>query len=548
MMFRYSLAWLFFVLVSSALPVRAGEEVVAFVDVDVVPMDQDGVIERQTVLVRGQHIEAIGPVDQIVIPQGARRIAARGKTLLPGLIDMHQHIGNNADALTLYIANGVTSVREFNATPYTLELKKEVESGERLGPEIAQAGGMMVGLPPPYRWMVYTYQFSVVLIGGLLLVGIAFASVRLNTKLPWGRSIRGKFWPLVATVSVLAGVNTFLGVVPAGPVVELLAPDKLALSPASAQRLVRKHKADGYDFIKVQWFLEREVFDAMMQTAREEGLGVAGHVPADVGPRHFIAAGADPEHNYQLLALVAKDYVRQAGANPIDKFDLSQADAMIPGLVELMKGAKVNYEPTLVTYESISALFDNIDDMAATPLLQRPEYRLVPPEHLAHWTDPHNEEFELVMKARGASHISEIIPSSERRAEVMMVSKRIVKALYDAGVPIIAGSDSTDPGVVWGFSLHRELELLVEAGLSPYQALTAATSVAARVLGRADDLGTVAVGKRADLVLLDDNPLQDISRTRGIGGVMTRGRWLPRQELDQMLGAIEAKYHGAKRE
>jgi hypothetical protein len=122
-----------------------------------------------------------------------------------------------------------------------------------------------------------------------------------------------------------------------------------------------------------------------------------------------------------------------------------------------------------------------------------------------------------------------------------LYQKQLV-ALVDAGVPVLVGTDSSALGVVWGFSEHREMELFVQAGLTPYQALEAATRLPSEVMGRGDDIGTVTVGERADLVLLGANPLDDITNTSQIAGVMVRGRWLASTELQSMLDELATKY------
>jgi imidazolonepropionase-like amidohydrolase len=116
--------------------------------------------------------------------------------------------------------------------------------------------------------------------------------------------------------------------------------------------------------------------------------------------------------------------------------------------------------------------------------------------------------------------------------------KRLVKAFKEAGVPIVAGTDAGNPGVIWGFSLHDEIELLVKAGLSPEEALVSATRLPATWLGIEDKIGTVEVGKYADLVLLDADPLTDIQNTRKIAGVFSNGKWIDKKTMNSMLRAV----------
>jgi imidazolonepropionase-like amidohydrolase len=116
----------------------------------------------------------------------------------------------------------------------------------------------------------------------------------------------------------------------------------------------------------------------------------------------------------------------------------------------------------------------------------------------------------------------------------------VVGGLRRAGVEIIAGTDTLNPYCFPGFSLHDEMALLVRAGLSPLEALQAATRNAARFLGKLDSLGTIETGKIADLILLDANPLDDIGNTKKINAVVMNGRLLDRKALDQMLNQVEA--------
>lgn len=126
--------------------------------------------------------------------------------------------------------------------------------------------------------------------------------------------------------------------------------------------------------------------------------------------------------------------------------------------------------------------------------------------------------------------------------------KKVTAALHRAGVPLMAGTDAMGfPRIAPGASLHHELQLLTESGLTPYEAMRAATVAPAAFLGKSDEFGTIAVGKRADLVLVDGNPLQDIGRLKHPVGVMTRGRWFTRGQLQQMLAELDARQSAVAR-
>jgi imidazolonepropionase-like amidohydrolase len=128
-----------------------------------------------------------------------------------------------------------------------------------------------------------------------------------------------------------------------------------------------------------------------------------------------------------------------------------------------------------------------------------------------------------------------VVRTEARRQRYVQIRNRLVKAIADSGGRILAGSDTPEWFHVYGFGLHRELAALVEAGLTPYQALTAATRAPAEFFGAASEWGTIAPGKRADLVLLSANPLEDIRNTTRIEGVSIGGRWLERPELDTLI-------------
>ena len=180
--------------------------------------------------------------------------------------------------------------------------------------------------------------------------------------------------------------------------------------------------------------------------------------------------------------------------------------------------------PNLVAYRSI---IHQVEDLERE--LARPEMAWVAPPGGRSWKPDLNRYRQIFEPA-------DAVGLSARYA----LLERLTKALQAAGVRLLTGTDAMNPATVPGFSMHEELELLVAAGLTPYQALRAATASAGEFLG--DGGGVVAEEARADLVLLAENPLEAIARTRGIEGVLVRGRWLPKEELARGLGERARDY------
>jgi imidazolonepropionase-like amidohydrolase len=438
---------------ATATAPTAAARVVAFVGVNVVPMDRERVLENQTVVVRDGRIAEIGPEKQVKVPEGALRVEGRGKYLLPGLADMHVHLppgdGTKDDAasqhMRLFLANGVTTIRGMIGQPSNLTLRERVAKGELLGPTIFAAG-------PP---------------------------------------VHGKSAP----------------------------------TPEAAEKLVMEQKQAGYDLLKVHEGLSPETYDAVVRTARRAGLPWAGHVTATVGLERALAASQSSiEHlDGYLQALVAKDSPVPPPPSQVVLGEVLKHidEKKLPAIAEATRKAGVWNTPTLTLFKIVVS-YDKPEDY-----LKWPEMQYVPPGLRSHFA---------AQKA-GTANIP--APAAERQRFVEL-RNRVVKALHTAGAKLLVGPDSPQLFLVPGFATHRELQSFVEAGLTPYAAIEAATRNPAEYLKKLDEFGTVEVGKRADLLLVEADPLQSVANLQRRAGVMVRGRWLPETELRRMLAEVAA--------
>jgi imidazolonepropionase-like amidohydrolase len=440
---------------AASLPSR---QAVAITDATVIDVERGRTTGPRTVLIDAGRIVSITAAGDARIPAGAQRLDGRGRFLIPGLVDMHVHLFNlyshrppNDWSFPLYVANGVTSVREMRADAASIVLvrrwREALDDGELVAPRI-------------------------------LAAGIA---------------VDGK-------------------------------------SPEDAARQVDAAADAGADFIQVFSELQEANWRAILYAAHKRWLSVVGHVPAGVALLSAAAAGQrSNEHlmqayeacssvEAQLLearrglagdALEARRDEQEAQA--LDAFDRETCRRVAKALAATGQ-AQV---PTLV--------LANEDAMheGGAPSAD-PRWRFLRPDERAR-----SERFLAGYTAHDAAQAKQRWP----------VARAIVSAMHRAGVPIMAGTDSPMPGVYPGFALHEELAKLVESGLTPLEALRSATFAPARFLGIAGMSGTVAVGMRADLVLLDADPTKDIRNTRRINAVLLDGRLLRRDALDALLEA-----------
>ena len=300
-------------------------------------------------------------------------------------------------------------------------------------------------------------------------------------------------------------------------------------TPERGAQLIREYKQTGYDLVKMHEGLTREVFDAVTAVANEVGIPFGGHVPDDVGLLPALAAGQtsiDHLDNY-VEALVPEE--RQPEEPPGlggigDLLDLVD-EGRTPLLVEATRAAGAWVVPTMVLWET--AFFG--DRSAAELHLVRPELRYMPPATVEQW--------ERAVDERVAASD----PATNRRVSVLR--RTILRALHDGGVPLLLGTDSPQIFSVPGFATHHEMALWVEIGMTPYEVMETGTRRVAEYFDATDDFGSVAVGHRADLLLVAANPITDISNVAKRVGVMVNGRWIPEPQIQDRLAGI-AQFYG----
>lgn len=429
--------------------------------------------DMTAVIINGR-ITALGKTGKVNIPANARRIEATGKFLIPGLWDMHCHLLTNWEYAPLYIAQGVTGVRDMGVGRQLADiaqLRKDVLAGTVIGPRLIYAG------------------------------------------------------PIVDARNSNPGMT-------------------LAVTTLEdARRAVNSLADAGVDFIKVYEYLSRESFFAIIEEAKKRGLPFAGHLPRSITASEASDAGQKSmEHVFVFLDAcstaeaeykkVRDEYqaAQQKGSVPAE-LRASWIDAnqkLVDGYssekcLELGKRFVKNGTWQVPTFVGNLAYL-----MPESSKPDDPRFRYAPPKVVEGWHQ------------RLATMSKEQFARTQKRAETYV---QVIRDLHRVGVRILAGTDAGTNGFinnVPGFSLHDELVLLVRAGLTPMQALQSATINAAEYLNLADSLGTIEKGKKAELLLLDANPLVDIRNTRKINSVVVNGRLFDRLELDKLLSGVEA--------
>ncbi len=456
----------------------AGTDPLAFTHVTVIDGSGAPPAHGMTVVVEGDRITGVTPSARTRLRPGTRTVDLTGKYLIPGLIETHTHSDGPETVIpALYALTGVTTVREMRGQPVHHEWREKIRSGALLGP----------------RWVV----------GSPIVDG---------TPSLWAADV--------------------------GPTIEVR-------DAAEARRAVRRVKREGADFVKVYSRLSREAYFAIADEARRQGIPHLGHCPDTVGIAEASATGHRTiEHLHALLLATSrheKEIRRRLAAvrlEPRDPSSLSRYHSWFQQVHPLEWRAVQGYDR-----DRADALFRSLafDGTAVVPTLsvhrtlelpdevpsRADEWKYLPAWQVESWPD----QLAALTGGRTSEQARQIRHIFEHRL-------RLVGKLHGAGVRLAAGTDTGTGYLVPGFALHDELALLVAAGLTPAEALRAATRDAARTLGL-PAVGTVARGQAADLLVLDADPLRDIRNTRRIHGVVVDGRWIPPQERRRLLAAVE---------
>ena len=293
---------------------------------------------------------------------------------------------------------------------------------------------------------------------------------------------------------------------------------RIAKTPSDGRQTVRNVKGEGYEFIKVYTWLNPETYKAIIDEAQKQDIKVVGHIPIAFQGKleeafvpHFGMVAHAEEFSKRTEDYSYKEAQRFA------KMTKENGTWVTPNLSNLVWVAKQ------------ARSLDSILNLSSLPYVH--------PLMQSKWLT--SNRYNQIAIER-----PEVITAFDNSVDFHFL---LVKAFKEAGVPMVAGTDAGTSGIVWGYSLHDELELLVEAGLTQEEALASATRLPATWLEIEDKVGTVEVGKFADLILLDANPLDYINNTRKISGVFLNGQWVDKEKIDMMLSDL-AKWNTANKD
>ena len=401
-----------------------------------------------TVVVSGNRIQSVGPDAEAQVPSGAEVVDASGKTLLPGLWDMHTHLSD--DQGLMHLAAGVTTVRDLaNDTDKLLDMRKRWDAGEAIGPRVLMAG-FMDG-PGPF----------------------------------------------------------------AGPTKVLVDTEEEALAA------VDNYARLGYVQIKLYSSLDPKLVPAIVKRAHQLGLRVSGHIPNGMSAEQAVRAGFDEiQHvNFLFLNFLPPEIDTRTPARFTEvaqhAAELDLNSERVRSFITLLKERGTVSDPTLVAFEGMFTGRPDQLDPSLAPVADR-----FPAQ---------------VRRSVFGGGLNPPAEKVQRYRDSFRALQNLVRTLHDAGVTIVAGTDA-----LAGFTLHRELELYVDAGIPAPEVLRIATLGAARVMKRDGELGSIAAGKLADMILVDGDPTKNVSDIRRVVLTVKDGATYDPAKLYEAIGVKPA--------
>lgn len=444
----FTLPLMYVVLACTAQP---NNPEIVFRSVNVIPMDKEQVIKNQDVLVKNGMIVAIDNAGKMKYDKNALVIDGAGKFLIPGLAEMHAHVPPVDDlepmkeVLTLFLCNGVTTIRGMLGHPRHIELRSKIQSGEIPGPHFYTSG-------PSFN----------------------------------GNSVK---------------------------------------TPEAGDEMVRRQKQTGYDFLKLHPGLTKENFAAIVKTAHEVNIPFAGHVSFNVGVWRAIEAGyASIDHldGFVESLVPGIDTIKEQSAGLFGMFIAQRADeSKIPALMKALKEKNIWVVPTQALAERWFSPEKDADAFA-----REPEMIYMNEQTLKNWM---SSKKNLVANPNY---------NAESMRKFIQLRRKMIYECQRNGVGLLLGSDAPQVFDVPGFSIHHELKYMVDAGLTPFEALQSGTVNVAKYFGK-NDMGMIKPGYVSDFVLLDANPLENIENTKKIAGVMLGNKWMPKEWITAELKKLE---------
>lgn len=429
----------------------------AIVGINVIPMDEERMLENQTVIVSDGVIQSISDAATTVVPGNLIRIEGNNRYLMPGLADLHIHL-RHEDELVNYLAWGVTTIMHLGGSGEAgrrlLEYRESIKNGSRLGPNIYTTDRIFDGDPPLPR-------------------------------------------------------------------------NAHSLKTADdARRAVQELKEDGFDFIKIYNNVSLPVFQAIVDEARKQGLSVFGHIPRSFDALTALSGGQNAIAHTEELFFTYFKGPRSTENMPRDyEPELSK----LPALIDVLVDNNVAVMPDLSFTFTDIIMWDDLDILWTDP-----EFPYLQPGTASMWQ---------AGNINRRDNIENFVIREQWKYTLM---QELTVKFEQAGILQVIGTDASLPGLFPGKAVHRELTELVKAGLSNFDALAIGSKNAGEFVRRYIDaevrFGQIKPGYRADLILLDENPLEDVRNARTVNAVAINGRFIEKSQIDHRRAALRTRY------